>query len=179
MRVRADRIAVPVDHAQSRPDVTSSSSRDGWTLISWIGVTFVLMGAADVAIGLYPTAFGNAEWEFGAISGFLNALAIPTMGAFFVLSSAVVRQKPMVVRAVSISMLVVAAILVILAVLYALTIPVALRAVDRNPIILTGVKKAILKAVLFLIAYMTLYVAGGRKGLKAAKQAHRRAAASE
>jgi hypothetical protein len=166
--IGADRATQSAERSTVRSE--TSSGREAWTLIGWIGLIFVLMGVVDIALGVYPTAFGNAEWEFGVASGILNGFAIPTMGAYLLLSSAVARQKAALSRTIAVLMWVIAAVLVILGLLYVTVVPAALKSVDRSDVILLGMKKAIVKAVLFLVAYWFLYAVGGLKGWKAAKR---------
>lgn len=166
--IGTDRVAGQLEKSSVRGE--TSTQRDAWTLIGWIGLAFVLMGIADISLGFYPLAFGNVEWEFGVISGTLNGFAIPTMGAYLMLSSAVARNRPNVVRGVAVAMLAVAVCLVILGLLYLSVVPVAIRAVDRSEVVLLGMKKAIVKGGVLLFAYWLLYLLGGIKGWRAAKR---------
>jgi len=153
------------------PRIESAGPRDAWTLVGWLGLAFLLMGLADIALGFYPVAFGNAEWEFGIISGILNGFAIPTMGTYLLLGSAIARNKAALTRGVAVWMFAVSAILVVLGLLYRSVVPVAIRAVDRSDVVLLGMKKAIVKAAILVFAYWVLYLVGGIKGWKVSKRA--------
>lgn len=162
--MRSDRVVVPPEKSVTRNEFPS---RTAWELIAWLGALFVLMGAADITLGFYPPAFGNVEWEFGVISGSLNGLAIPAMGSYLLLASAIARAKHTLARLVSAGMFVVVVLLVGLGVLYLMSAPVAIGAVSQSEVVLLGIKKAILKAGLLFIAYLTLFLVGGMKGWKA------------
>lgn len=157
----------PTDKLPARPEATTQ--RDAWSLVGWLGFAFMLLGFADIALGVYPTAFGNAEWEFGTVSGVLNGFAIPTMGAYLLLGSLIARQSRVAARALAVVMVVVAATLVVLALLYATGIPLALRTVQQNAVLTLGIKKAILKAAMLLVAYLALYVYGAVRGWRAGR----------
>src|SRR6476619_3330346 len=88
------------DKVASRPDSGSSATRSSWSLLGVLGGAFVVMGVADIALGIYPMAIGDPEWEFGVISSILNAFAIPTMGGYLLLSSLLASNKVVVTRVV-------------------------------------------------------------------------------
>ncbi len=166
--IGTQRAGTPTEKPSARLD--TNAPRDAWTLVGWLGLAFVLMGFADIALGFYPMAFGNAEWEFGVISGMLNGFAIPTMGAYLLLASAVARNKPSLTRGVAVWMFVLAAMIVVVGLLYLSVVPLAIRAVDRSDVVLLGIKKAIVKAAILLFAYWFLYLIGGIRGWKLAKR---------
>ena len=130
-------------------------------------------GGADILLAWYPTAFGTVEWEFGAISATLNGLALPTLGAFMALCAAFAGNRRLAVRIIGAAMLVMAFLLVVAAVIYATDVPVALRAVDRNPALVAGVAKSIIKASLLLVVYFTLFLSGGLNALRSGNRSSR------
>jgi hypothetical protein len=147
----------------SRPE--SGTSRSAWSLLGVLGGAFVVMGVADIALGIYPTAIGDPEWEFGIISSILNAFAIPTMGGYLLLSSLLASNKVVLTRVIAVLAIVVALFLIALAILYVTVIPLALKSVGQNATLLLGMQKAILKAGFLLVAYIALFIYGGMRGL--------------
>ncbi len=142
---------------------TDHQGHDAWKLLSWLGAIFAVLGLTDIALGWYPASFGNTEWEFGTISGSLNALTIPMMGLYLLVASAVARGDRRSGRALSILMWLMAAGLVGLGIVYLTVIPIAITAVAGNELVLLGMKKAIAKGVTLLIGYVVLLVVGARR----------------
>jgi len=147
----------------SRPE--SAASRSSWSLLGVLGGAFVVMGVADIALGIYPMAIGDPEWEFGVISSILNAFAIPTMGGYLLMSSLLSSNKVALTRVMGVLAIVVALLLGALAVLYVTVIPLALKAVAQNGTLVLGMQKAIVKAGLLLVAYIALFILAGMRGL--------------
>lgn len=142
----------------SVPQSPAGNSRGAWRLLGWIGGLFIIIGFADIALGWYPPAFGNSEWEFGTISGSLNALTIPVMGIYLLAASAIARGDRLLGRALAILLALVAVGLLVLGFIYVTVIPVALKAAAGNPVVSLGMKKAIAKALLLGVAYLGLVV---------------------
>jgi hypothetical protein len=140
------------------------SSADAWRALTWIGVAFTALGLLDVALGWYPPAFGNPEWEFGTISGTLNALAIPMLGLYLVLASAIARSDRRSARAVSVGMAVLLLMVLGLGLVYLTVVPLAIKSVSNNALVAFGMKKAIVKAVALGIADSVLLGVGMVKG---------------
>jgi hypothetical protein len=138
-------------------------------LLGWLGIVIVVLGFADIVMGLYPTGFGNPEWEFGMASAILNGLAIPTMGAYLLLGCFVARGERVGARVTAVGMIVIAVLLLVLGLLYATGIPLALRSVSGNAVVVLGMKKAILKAGILLVGYLALYVFGALRGWRSAR----------
>jgi hypothetical protein len=146
-----------------RPE--SGATRSSWSLLGVLGGAFVVMGVADIALGIYPMAIGDPEWEFGVISAILNAFAIPTMGAYLLLSSLLASNKVALTRVVAVLAIVLALFLIALSILYVTVIPLALKSVGQNATLLLGMQKAIIKAGLLLVAYVALFIYAGMRGL--------------
>jgi hypothetical protein len=157
--------------ASSEKTSQSAHSRVAWTVLGVLGAAFVLMGLTDILLGIYPPSIGNPEWEFGVVSSILNGFAIPTMGGYLLLASLLARSKPTAARVVSILAIIVAFLLVIMGLLYLTVVPMALKSVAANPVLALGMKKAMVKGVLFLVAYVVLFQYAGMRGLRATKQA--------
>lgn len=150
--------AAPVD-GFTPPDATGRV-RDAWRLLSWIGAVFVVLGIADIALGWYPAAFGNSEWEFGTISGSLNALTIPVMGLYLLAASAIARGDVVSGRVLGVVMAVLAVSLLVGGFIYVTVAPIALKAVAGNDLVLLGMKKAVAKALLLGVGYIGLLILG-------------------
>jgi hypothetical protein len=157
------RIVVPdVSHATST-NVGSQRdwarrSDDAWLLLSRIGAVFTVMGLADIALGWYPLGLGNSEWEFGTISGSLNALAIPTIGLYLMAASAIARGDRRAGRVIAVVLALGCITLLVLGVIYLTVIPLALKAVAGNELTLLGMRKGIAKGLLLGIGYVFLLV---------------------
>ena len=153
---------ITVETAVKRP--AGRAPLDAWRTLGWIGVSFTILGLLDVALGWFPPAFGNPEWEFGTISGSLNALAIPMLGLYLVLASAIARSDRRAGRIVAVVMGALLLTTLGLGVLYLTVLPIAIKAVAGNALVALGIKKAIVKAVVLGIANSVLLTVGMVKG---------------
>lgn len=151
--------APPDDHQQ----------RLGWTLLGWVGLGFVAIGVLDLAVGWLPPHFGNPEWEFGTVAHTLDGLPITVLGLAMVLASAVERRVRWGVRAASLAAWALAAMLAAALVLFLLDVPVALRAVI-DPVAKTGLRRAILKALVQGLVYPSVLLAIGWQGARATRR---------
>lgn len=144
----------------------SSAYVDGWRLLWWMGVAFVVMSLIDIVLGWYPLNFGSPQWEFGTISATVSALWMPTLGLYLMLSSAILREDRLKAKAVAIVMIVMALWLVALAILYATNIPIALRAVRTQDVLSINMKKSIVKWLALFVGYEALFIMGALKTLR-------------
>jgi hypothetical protein len=151
-----------------RPATTYSTSAHltAWKLLGWLGLGFFIMSFLDIAVGWYPVRFGTPEWEFGTISATTTGLAIPCLSLYLILGSAIALERPTVAKAAGIVMVVLALILPALAILYLTNVPLALRATAANAMAHSGIKKAILKSLIYITGYEVLFVLGALKGLR-------------
>ena len=147
----------------------SASAAIGWSFLGWVGLAFALVGFLDIALAFFPSAFGNAEWEFGTISATLNGLPLPALGLAMLLASGVVQGS----RAKTYGAIGMLAVLTLLlagaAFLYITVVPVALRDVT-NEAVRTGLLKSVAKALALLVLYPTLFVCIAVAGWRAARQ---------
>jgi hypothetical protein len=160
---------LPIEPAPSR--IGARAPLEAWSALGTIGAAFFLLGLIDIGLGWYPTAFGNLEWEFGTISGSLNALAIPMLGLYLMLASAIARSDRRRARIVSALMGLLLAGLLVLGVIYLTVVPVAIKAVASNPAVLLGIKKGVVKAVTLGLADCALLIIGVAKGWRVPKSA--------
>jgi hypothetical protein len=165
-------LTAPVESSKSteRKNISQDAAvQRAWRLLGWIGLAFVVMGATDVLLAWYPAAFGRPEWEFGAITASLNGLALPILGLFFLLAAASANRSFAVARILGTTLFALAAGLLVVAFIYATVVPLALGSVADNAQIAAGMKKAIVKAVILIVSYVTLLVTGGISGWRLRK----------
>jgi hypothetical protein len=144
----------------SRVQLDTRSVSDAWTIMSWVGIGFLVMSGTDIALAWYPTSFGNPEWEFGAISASLNAFAIPTLALYLILASAIARRHVGFTRVLAAILVLLALIIAALGLIYATVVPQAFTSVSQNELLASGMRRAVLKAVVLICAYLVLMVAG-------------------
>lgn len=151
-----------------RPSLTqlASAQLNGWAILGWLGLAYLIMSVIDLALGWYPVRFGQPEWEFGTISATIAGLAIPTLSLYLMLASAFARERAKLIRVIAIAMIVIAVFLAVLFILYLTAVPLALRAVSNNPIIHLGMEKSIIKSLTLFLGYEALFVLGAIKGLR-------------
>jgi hypothetical protein len=139
---------------------------DGWKILGWLGLAYLIMSVIDLALGWYPLNFGRPEWEFGTISASFSGLAIPTLALYLMLGSALARERTDIAKGIAIVMIILALSLAILALLYLTSVPLALKAVAANPVVHLGMKKSVFKTLMLFTGYEALYVLGAIKGLR-------------
>jgi hypothetical protein len=148
--------------------IVRSTPELGWELLGWVGMAFALIGALDLALAWLPPAFGNAQWEFGTVSVSLNGLPLPALGLMLVLTAGVAQGSRWKVRLALAALLLLTVVLLASAVLYVTVVPLALQDV-QNPAVRTGLMKSIVKALLLLALYPTLFVWAAVKGWRASR----------
>lgn len=138
-----------------------------WRVLLTIGLLFVVVGGFDVALVWYPARFGVPEFEFASVAASLNSLPVVTMGvALLVVASSrlELRKTAWLVLLVIIAL---GLLVLVGGVLFGLTVPLALQA-EVEPVVLTGLKKQIVKGVVQLVAYGITYLMLARWTLKVA-----------
>ena len=135
-----------------------------WRMLGWIGLVFLVMGFVDIALGWYPLAFGNPEWEFGTISGSLNAFALPILGIYLIAASAVARGARKTAKVAALFMGILAGTLFALTIIFLTVIPMAANGVRGNALLTLGMQKAIAKAIGLLVSYGLLLIGGAVVG---------------
>jgi hypothetical protein len=126
-----------------------------WGLLVPTGLTFTLVGAADLALVWYPLGFGSAEWEFGSVTSMLNGLPVLVMGLAFLGMAAVAAGRRWAGRGIATVLVLLAVTVVLMGGLYATTVPIALKAAP-NPLVALGLKKAIAKTTIQAAVYPVL-----------------------
>lgn len=154
--------------AVARPSRTqlAAPQLNGWAILGWLGLAYLIMSVIDLALGWYPIRFGQPEWEFGTISATIAGLAIPTLSLYLMLASAFARERTNLIKGIAVAMIVIAVFLGILFILYLTAVPLALRAVSGNPITHLGIEKSIIKSLTLFLGYEGLFILGAIKGLR-------------
>lgn len=138
-----------------------------WQVLLTVGLLFVVVGGADVALVWYPARFGVPEFEFASVAASLNSLPVVTMGVALLVAA----SSKLALRKTAWLALVVIVLLGLLVlvggVLFGLTVPLALQA-EVEPTILTGIKKQVAKGVVQLVGYGVTYLLLARWTLKVA-----------
>lgn len=152
----SDRILLPED--SRGPRVAARPAPTGaWQLLATVGWAFLVVGAMDVGLVWYPTAFGNAGWEFGSVTAMLNGFPLPVMAVALLLASGVARAD----RKAAWTAMVVAAVFVaacgFAAVLYSLSLPLALQSVT-DPIGRQGLLKAVVRSLVQLVVFPVVLI---------------------
>ena len=124
----------------------------------------------DLTLAWLPSNLGNAEWEFGAITATMNGFAFPLLGLFLALASALELGDRTFARVVGTIMLGLAVAWLVIGLLYLTVFPLALSAVASNAEISLGMKKAVVKGSILLLAYVILLSLGGWTSWKRAPQ---------
>jgi len=57
-----------------------AESVQGWAVLGWIGLAFVVVGGTDFALVWFPLGFGTREWEFATVTQAFNGLPILLLG---------------------------------------------------------------------------------------------------
>jgi hypothetical protein len=164
----ASRILIKSD--ERNRSALDPSPDTGWYLLGGIGLVFAVVAAADLALAWYPLRFGDAEWEFGTVTAVFGGLPLLTMGLGLSFGAAVARGNLVRLRLISIVLGLVSLVLLGSLVLYLTTVPTAL-ATEAEPLIKTGIQKAILKTtvegVLYPLCYLWIAILGWKHAQKA------------
>lgn len=138
----------------------TTSSRTNWLLIA-TGLAFTLIGWIDLTLVWLPFKPRSPEWEFGATSGFFDALPLGTIGLVTLCFATNVGGHAKTARLLSIVFWLIAVTLIGVAILFVSGLPLALNAV-QDPAMKEILKLSIVKTLLFAGVYVSLYVATAR-----------------
>jgi hypothetical protein len=116
-------------------------------------------GWLDIALLWYPPRLGEADWEFGIIAQSLDAMPLPTMGLTLLAVAGLLHQgrgpRWLLVGIFALVTLWLAGC----AVLFALDVPQALRAIERDARLGPGIKRVLLKTTVYFASYVAGHVA--------------------
>ena len=65
---------------QKKSGAALQDSSRSWSVLGWIGLTFLVVGGMDFALVWFPPDLGNPEWEFGTVTQSFNGLPILLLG---------------------------------------------------------------------------------------------------
>ena len=65
---------------RSRRAAEPAQASQGWTVLGWIGLAFLVVGGVDFALVWFPLGFGTREWEFATVTQSFNGLPILLLG---------------------------------------------------------------------------------------------------
>ena len=123
-----------------------------WALFGWVGLLFVVVAGADIALTWVPANFGNREWEFGTITASYNAMLSVTFGMAMMLGWLAGRESPASLKVLGAALALFGLVCLSWTVLYWRTVPLALSAVAEGPV-RTGLLKAVVKTAFQGVAY--------------------------
>jgi hypothetical protein len=137
----------------------------GWKLLGFVGGVLLISGLLDISIAVYPTMFGNPDWEFGTIGSALNGLTVPMLGLALLLGAAVARGWGPGMRVWAIIAMVLAVMILVAAAIWALNLPLAFRTV-QEPAARLGLKRSVAKTVAQAILYPVAFLWIGWQGFR-------------
>ena len=141
-----------------------------WRMMRWIGFGLLLVAYVDLALNLYPLRLGNSQWEFGTFSRVFDSMPLATMATLLFFAGSVARGNKWGLRVIATWSLLWGLVLVTALVLYSLNIPLALRVVTE-PLAASGIRKAIVKALVQGVVYSVLFFSMGIFGWRTARRA--------
>jgi hypothetical protein len=156
---------VPEEEVSSSRRRLAPAPDYGWYLRGWLGLVFVIVGGSTLAMMWYPVLIGNPQWEFGTVSSMYDNLPITALGLGLLLGAGVARGVRWWTRIAAVLFLLLAVIVIGGLVLYATNIPLALRSV-ADPLARSGLKRAIVKALLQGVLYGGVFCILGVSALR-------------
>jgi hypothetical protein len=125
--------------------------------VGWFGFLIATIGFADIALYLYPPAFGVPEWEFATLTAVLSALPLSTIGMAGIVGALLVNPVRLWLTVMAVALLLLAAAVAGGYVLFLLDVPMALeaaRAGPQAPAIYRSIARSTIMAVGFGSAYL-------------------------
>ena len=142
------------DLLQRGPAVTAPARMVGWSVVT----VLVLVGAANIAVVLFPPRFGDANWEVAAFGELASSFAVPTLGATLLGFLATQRGAtgPLLLGAVWCAIL--GSIVTLGGLILALDIPVVLQSTRGGTPVYTQLRLLVGKSIVFSGLYaLTLW----------------------
>lgn len=166
-------IDMPFPPSKSSPTQAGSAHfsktadpRNNWLLLA-TGLAFTVIGWLDLALVWLPFNPRSPEWEFGATSGFFDAMPLGTIGLVCLTFAAHIGGHAKTARVLSIVFWMVALLLIGVATVFISGLPLAMNAV-QDPAMREILKLSILKTLMFAGVYVSLYVTVARLSWKSA-----------
>ena len=151
----APRILVREETSKTRSRGAEPAPELGWYLLGGLGLVFALVGGLDILLAWYPPDLGNSEWKFGTVTATLNSFPILSLGLILLTVGGLARGRVGLTRTMGIVLALVVVAVIACAALYLPQIGNAMAAVT-DPIVKSGLKRAITKTSFQLIAYVVL-----------------------
>jgi hypothetical protein len=120
-----------------------------------VGFGLALIGIADVGLLWASPQFGSAEWEFGTISGTLEALTLPTVGFALLAAGLLARRTRAAAYMVAGLCLLITLFAIACAGLFVLSVPVAWK--GTPPALKPAIKITLVKNTLLAMTYIPLF----------------------
>jgi hypothetical protein len=136
---------------------TAAMPKLTWRLLLLLGLLLVPLGAVELGTILFPTNFGNLDWEFGTISDLLDRLPLFGIGVCLTLLGSAVLGISWLRWLSAVVLVLVVALLMVFAALYATNVPVMIQVIRTTG---TPQRIAIEKAMAKGVAHFVLYVVG-------------------
>jgi hypothetical protein len=138
--------------------------RSGTTLLGWIGLAFVCVGAVDVAFAWVPLGFGSPEWQFGTVLASLNGLPLPALGLTLVMTAGLADGSRRTARGAAVALVALALFVLASGFLFVAAIPLALHNASGR----IGTEKAVLRGVALVLLYPAAFGAIAIRGWRLA-----------
>ena len=127
--------------------------------LGWLGLVLAFVGAVDVALRWYPTAFHSVEWEFATTSLTIASLPLLSIGVAALLISFVALDVRLGIAVMAGAFTVLALLVGAVLLLFGLDVAVALGATFApGPRI--EIQKSIARTFLMGVAFLSMYVGG-------------------
>jgi hypothetical protein len=134
--------------------MTKHATMLGWT----VAIAFVIVGAINVAVVLFPIQLGDTNWEVAAFGELASSFAVPTLGVVLLGFVAGQRGAAGVVLLVSLWSALLATIVTFGGAFLALDIPVVIQATRGGTLMQSQVRMLVGKSIVFSGLYaLTLW----------------------
>ncbi|HJU75731.1 MAG TPA: hypothetical protein VJ717_18450 [Gemmatimonadaceae bacterium] len=130
---------------------------NGWLALGAVGVLFLVVGLTDLVLAWTPPRFGNADWEFGTVTAMFNNLPVPSMGVGLALAATSALESVRGQRVVGGVALLLVIWSLVGAVFFALTLPLALGAINEpgpRQALMTSTVKTGVQIVVYTVFYV-------------------------
>jgi hypothetical protein len=150
----------------------SPAARLVWQTMIVVGSLLAVIGLLDLAQLWVPIQFGVPEWEYGTASSFFDQFPAVGLGLALIMGGSLALGWRWTVRGLGIACLLIAMFMWVVAAVYLTVVPFTFKAV-RDPVVLTGIKKGLVKTLTQSLVYpfAMLWLAGmGWWGTRASRK---------
>ena len=137
------------------------AARVVWQVVVLLGLLLAVVGLLDLVQLVVPLQFGVPEWEYGTASAFFDQFPVVGLGLALAMGGMLALGARWTVRGLGTVCLVIAVSMWVIAAIYLTVVPFTFRAV-QDPVVMTGVKKGLVKALAQSLVYplAMLWLAG-------------------